>query len=57
MLHLYDNNLGENAENFRWLAEGMKELPNNLQEFKLDLECNKLGENVENFKYFYEGIS
>lgn len=40
----------------KYMAEGMKYLPNNLQNFILNLNKNKLGRNAENWKYLVEGI-
>lgn len=42
ILGLSHNNLGENPENLKYFAETMKQLPNNLQYFKLDLANNFL---------------
>lgn len=44
------NELGENAENFKWLAEGMKQLTNNLPYLELDFSNNGLGDDTENIK-------
>lgn len=40
----------------KFLAEGIKILPNNLQNYKLELYGNNLGKNADNFKWLGEGI-
>lgn len=50
-LNLTDINLGENTQNFHHLTQGIKHLPNNLQQFKLYLSENNLAlNNPDNFK-------
>lgn len=39
-----------------WLAEGMKKLPSNLQDFILELSSNKIGGNGKNLKWLEEGM-
>lgn len=41
-LNLSRNNLKGDANNFKWLLEGMTNLPNNMNEIILELYCNKL---------------
>lgn len=42
-LHLYSNNLGENADNnILYLENAMKQLPNHLLYLKLDITYNNL---------------
>lgn len=52
----YNNLGGKNTENFRWLEQGMRQLPDNLEHLRLNLQGNKLGENVENMKYLGKGM-
>lgn len=42
-LDLFGNKLGKNVENIKYLAEGMKYLPSNLQNLTLYLPYNELG--------------
>lgn len=44
-LNLNSNYLGQNAENFNYLEEAMKQLPNNLDTFSLNLSENNLERN------------
>lgn len=50
-LSLFDNKIGENEMNVKYLAEGIKSLSLNLQNLKLYLSGCNLGGNVENMKY------
>lgn len=50
-LDLNYNNLEEDTENMKFLCEGMKKLPQNLQKFRLNLVGNDLGYKEENIKY------
>lgn len=47
-ISLERNNLGNNAENMKFLVEGLKKQINYLQILDLDLSNNNLGANVEN---------
>lgn len=38
------------------LLECIKHLPNDLQNFELDLSVNEMGGDVENMKFLVEGI-
>lgn len=40
----------------KYLGEGLKYLPNNLQNFTLELTYNNLGNNSYNLKYIAEGM-
>lgn len=50
------NDLGENEVNLKYLREGMKQLPCNLENLELGLIGNKIGENYSNLKYLGQGI-
>lgn len=50
------NSLGGNDQNIKCIADGIKQLPNNLNSFTLILQWNNLGDNTENMKYLVEAI-
>lgn len=50
------NDLGGDPEKIKWLAEGIKKLPNYLKNFKLELSYNNLGGNANNMKWLGQGI-
>lgn len=39
-----------------YLGDALKMLPNNLQNFKLNISCNVLGYNGDNMKFFIDGM-
>lgn len=53
-MDLSSNDLGKNVENMKWLGEGIRELPKNLQDLELRFVHNDLGENTENVRLLGE---
>lgn len=56
-MNLYKNNLATNPDNFKYLTELIKHLPNNLQDFSLNLKENDLGEiSLVHFNWLTDSI-
>lgn len=49
-LVLQDSNIGHIPEILPFLVQGIKQLPSNLKDLKLDLAYTDLAENADNFK-------
>lgn len=50
-LDFYQDDLGRNALNMKYLVDGLKLLRNNLKELVLNLSENNLGVREENMRY------
>lgn len=53
---VFNNSLGKIVESFKGFCEGIKKLPNNLKNLRINLSSNYLGHSIDNLRVLGEGI-